>query len=156
MGRKIGKKPIPLKKVTEQVRDSYLAVFHDKGNRIVCELSDEDIANGDRHMTEFILRNLLLNANKFMNEGTLSVSAVKDLEAITISVTDHGPGIAPNVLLNLFSWETRTTTVGSAGERGSGLGLPMCHEFARAQGGDLWAESTSGEGSVFHLRLPLA
>lgn len=153
-GRKIGKKPIPLKKVIEQVSQTYLTVFHDKGNRVICDLSDQDIAVGDRHMTEFIFRNLLLNANKFMNDGTVWVSAVKDLEGITISVTDQGPGIPPNVLLNLFSWETRTTTVGSAGERGSGLGLPMCSEFARSQGGDLWAESTLGEGSVFHLRLP--
>ena len=77
-------------------------------------------------------------------------------DRLVISVSDRGPGIAPAVLQKLFSWESRTTTVGSAGERGSGLGLPMCHEFARAQGGDLWAESSLGHGSTFHLKLPTA
>lgn len=153
-GRKVGRKPIPLKKVTDQITTILTASFHEKGNRIDSRLTEGDIAIGDRHMTDFILRNLLMNANKFMDGGTVTVSAKLENNAMVVSVADDGPGIAPNVLANLFSWETRTTTVGSAGERGSGLGLPMCLEFARAQGGDLQAESTLGHGSTFHLRLP--
>lgn len=155
-GRKVGKKPIPLKKQVDQIIDTYRSVFHEKGNEIENRLTETQIALGDRHMTEFILRNLLMNANKFMDSSTVSVSAEVKGDRLVISVSDRGPGIAPAVLQKLFSWESRTTTVGSAGERGSGLGLPMCHEFARAQGGDLWAESSLGHGSTFHLKLPTA
>jgi signal transduction histidine kinase len=155
-GRKIGKKPIPLKQMVEHIRDTYAAEFHEKGNQIDCFLQDTDTALGDRHMSDFILRNLLMNANKFMDNGAVSVRAANDDLGVVITVSDHGKGIPPDVLSKLFSWESRTTTVGSAGERGSGLGLPMCHEFAKSQGGDLWAESTVGEGSSFHLRLPSA
>jgi signal transduction histidine kinase len=154
MGRKVGKKPIPLKKLVDQIGDTYLSMFHEKGNEVVNALTEDHIAFGDRHMTEFILRNLLMNANKFMSSGTVTITATSDANRITLSISDRGPGIPPNVLQNLFSWESRTTTVGSAGERGSGLGLPMCHEFARSQGGELWAESTVNEGSVFHITLP--
>lgn len=155
-GRKVGRKPIPLKKVTDQIITILTASFQEKGNRIDSTLTEGDIAIGDRHMTDFILRNLLMNANKFMDGGSVTIRATLESDSLVLSVSDDGPGIAPNVLANLFSWELRTTTVGSAGERGSGLGLPMCLEFARAQGGDLWAESTLGHGATFHLRLPKA
>ena len=153
-GRKIGKKPIPLKQMVEHIRDTYAAEFHEKGNQIDCFLQDKDTALGDRHMSDFILRNLLMNANKFMDNGAVSVRAANDDLGVVITVSDHGKGIPPDVLSKLFSWESRTTTVGSAGEHGSGLGLPMCHEFAKSQGGDRWAESTVGEGSSFFFCLP--
>ena len=64
-------------------------------------------------------------------------------------VVDDGPGVSPEVLARLFEAFGPSTA-----QKGSGLGLHVSREAARAQGGDLVLESTGPEGSVFLLRLP--
>ena len=70
-----------------------------------------------------------------------------------ISVRDHGVGIAPERLKNIF--KQGETTYGTGGEEGSGLGLQLCADFARKNGGDVMVESTLGEGSTFSVLVPL-
>ena len=65
-------------------------------------------------------------------------------------------GIEPDVLAKLFTAGENRPTDGTNSEKGNGLGLLLCKEFVEIQGGEIWAESTSGEGSVFSFTLPLA
>jgi two-component system sensor histidine kinase/response regulator len=73
---------------------------------------------------------------------------------IHLSVTDSGVGIAPDKLLHLFEFMAGRSTSGTAGEKGTGLGLLLCREFVEKHGGRIWAESEPGCGSSFHVLLP--
>jgi two-component system sensor histidine kinase/response regulator len=70
-----------------------------------------------------------------------------------ISVRDHGVGISPERLGNLF--KKGETTYGTGGEEGSGLGLQLCADFANKIGGSVTVDSTLGEGSTFSVLVPL-
>jgi len=73
-----------------------------------------------------------------------------------VSVADTGIGIAPDALARLFVTGNTMFSNGTANEKGSGLGLLLCKEFVEIQGGEIWAESTVGNGSVFSFTLPVA
>jgi PAS domain S-box-containing protein len=100
-----------------------------------------------------VLSNLVGNAIKFTNQGGLiTVRAVHDAEAVTISVTDTGVGISNEHLPNIFDrfWQSTQSTIRS---RGAGLGLPIARGIVQAHGGRLWAESAFGKGSTFYFTL---
>lgn len=107
----------------------------------------------DTHLFHELLANLVSNAIKFTGKGkTITVFSPRPN---VISVKDDGTGIKPEILPNLFRSDIKTTTVGTAGERGTGLGLPYCYDIVNAHGGELTVESELGKGSVFHVTLPL-
>ncbi|WP_299527000.1 ATP-binding protein, partial [uncultured Lutibacter sp.] len=71
------------------------------------------------------------------------------------TVSDNGVGISPDTLLKLFDISEKITTEGTAGEKGTGLGLLLCKEFVEKHGGKIWVESELGKGSAFKFTLPL-
>jgi signal transduction histidine kinase len=70
-------------------------------------------------------------------------------------VIDHGPGIAPDQLDDLFQWFARGRIKGTAGESGTGLGLAISQKIVEAHLGDIWVESEPGQGSRFYVSLPI-
>jgi two-component system sensor histidine kinase/response regulator len=110
--------------------------------------------HGDNDMIKTIIRNLLSNAIKFTPEGKgVEVFYTREGDFARISVRDHGVGIDPERVGSIF--HTGETTYGTGGEEGSGLGLQLCQDFARKNGGDAQVESTLGEGSTFSFTIPL-
>lgn len=108
----------------------------------------------DNDMMKTVVRNFISNAIKFTPEGKgIEVYYKKSGEFAKISVRDHGVGIAPERIDTLF--HKGETTYGTSGEEGSGLGLQLCADFARKNGGDVMVESTLGEGSTFSFLVPL-
>ena len=108
----------------------------------------------DNDMMKTVVRNFISNAIKFTPEGKgIEVYYKKSGEFAKISVRDHGVGIAPERIDTLF--HKGETTYGTGGEEGSGLGLQLCADFARKNGGDVMVESTLGEGSTFSYLVPL-
>lgn len=108
----------------------------------------------DNDMMKTVVRNFISNAIKFTPEGKgIEVYYKKSGEFAKISVRDHGVGIAPDRIDTLF--HKGETTYGTGGEEGSGLGLQLCADFARKNGGDVMVESTLGEGSTFSFLVPL-
>jgi signal transduction histidine kinase len=102
-----------------------------------------------------ILLNLLTNAVKFTDEGSVTVSAEEDGDgAVAFHVQDTGIGIAPEHLGRIFEsfWQVEQTTTRRVG--GAGLGLNVARQLARLLGGDVTVKSVVGEGSTFTLRLP--
>ncbi len=102
------------------------------------------------------VRNLIENAIKYTGVGGVVRVELwaKEAEA-GLSVSDTGPGIAPDALPRLFDRFFRVDSARTRAEGGSGLGLAICQEIARAHGGRVWAESVVGEGSTFWLAIPI-
>jgi len=109
----------------------------------------------DRDMLQLIVRNLINNAIKFTPpNGSIHVSALRSGMLCEITVEDNGTGIPAEQQAALFSLKTRST-YGTNNERGIGLGLFLCNEYAQAQNGSISFESELGKGTRFCLRLPL-
>jgi signal transduction histidine kinase len=103
----------------------------------------------DRDQILQVLLNLIRNAVEAMPAGgALRVTARREGDAVAVSVTDSGPGIAPEDLPRVF--EPYFTTK----EGGTGLGLAIARRIAEEHGGRLDLESTPGRGATFTLRLP--
>lgn len=112
------------------------------------------VVRADNDMLKTVVRNFLSNAVKFSPENsTIEIITGIEGEFAKISIRDHGVGIAPERLGELF--QKGETTYGTSGEEGSGLGLQLCADFARKNGGDVMVESVLGEGSTFSVLVPL-
>ncbi len=117
-------------------------------------------AMGDASRIQQVLHNLVGNAIKFTDKGTVTVevSTVLDMRAGTLlrfAVQDSGEGIPTDHLERIFA-PFEQVAAGQARRRdGTGLGLTISRELARAMGGDLRCASTPGRGSVFEFTLPL-
>ena len=109
----------------------------------------------DRQMVSTIIRNLLSNALRFTKPGgMITVSLLERPENVEISVADTGIGMKHDILEKLFRIDESFSTSDTTNERGTGLGLILCHEFIIKHEGTIWAESTPNAGSVFHFSLP--
>ena len=117
--------------------------------------SDEKLTvHGDNDMIKTILRNMISNAIKFTTEGKgIEVYYKRDGDFARICVQDHGVGISAERVASIF--RKGETTYGTGGEEGSGLGLQLCQDFARKNGGEAYVESVEGEGSTFSFTIPL-
>jgi PAS domain S-box-containing protein len=108
----------------------------------------------DVDMLRSVIQNLILNAIKFTQmEGQVIVSSVEKDGFVEVSVQDTGIGIDPEKSSKLFNFETIFTTNGTAGEKGTGLGLPLCKEFIERNDGTIRVESELGKGSTFTFTL---
>ena len=113
------------------------------------------IYTDDKKLSQ-ILRNFISNALKFTSVGTVRVSArVLPGEQVEFAVTDTGIGIAPDHLPTLFNDFVQIGTRTQKRLRGTGLGLSLCRKFATLLGGHVGAESAEGEGSRFHVVIPI-
>ena len=119
-------------------------------------IDDGIAAYADPNVTSTVLRNLLTNAIKFTpDNGSVILSAAEDEDGlVAVSVTDTGIGIEPDEIDRLFDIETHGSEVGTAGERGDGLGLLLCKELVEMSGGTIQVESNPGKGSSFVFTLP--
>ncbi len=118
-------------------------------------IQEEISVYADGNMLDTVIRNLLSNALKFTKAGgTVTISATHAENAVTVSVSDTGIGISEEKLSNLFRIDARVQRVGTAGEKGTGLGLILCKEFVERHGGSIRAESVKGKGSRFTVSLP--
>ena len=117
--------------------------------------SEEKLSvHADNDMIKTVIRNFISNAIKFTPEGKgIDVYYKRDGDFARICVQDHGVGIAADRLGTIF--HKGETTYGTGGEEGSGLGLQLCQDFARKNGGEAYVESVEGEGSTFSFTIPI-
>lgn len=110
----------------------------------------------DKNIIKTILRNLVSNAIKFtQNNENIAIGVSRNSSEIEISVKDNGIGMNQNTLDKIFRIDEKTTTRGTNGETGTGLGLILCNEFVEKLGGKIWVESAVGNGSNFKFIVPL-
>ena len=101
-----------------------------------------------------VLNNLFNNAAKYAPGSTVTVSGSEHEGVVQLSIADDGPGISGEHLEHLFKRFYRVPER-SAGMRGSGLGLFICERIVHAHGGQIIADSKVGEGTTFHIFLPV-
>ena len=131
------------------------SLVRDKPVRVIVEPPSEELwAQADADRTRQILTNLLGNAAKFTDEGTISVRADATADGVRVRVADTGVGIPADQLDAIF--EPFRQVEGERARLGTGLGLAIAHRLAALMQGALTVESTLGRGSTFTLTLPSA
>ena len=124
-------------------------------HRIVLEVPAHlPAADWDADRVSQALGNLLLNAIKYSEGGTVRVQVNDSDGAVRIAVTDTGMGIPPEAIPQIFEPFYRATNAAAGSARGMGLGLPIAKALIEAHGGTLTAASTLGVGSTFIVTLP--
>ena len=116
-----------------------------------------DTANiyADEQMMEIVLRNLLTNAIKYSNnDGVITLSSYSEKGNVYITVADQGMGIPEELKNQLFTSELVKSQQGTAGEKGTGLGLDLSKEFIDKHNGEIKVASELGQGSRFTIALP--
>ncbi len=111
---------------------------------------------GDRDKLTQVILNLLSNAVKYSPDGgAIIVSSRLEEDVAHLSVQDHGIGLSPENVAQLFIPYSRIDTSGNRYVKGTGLGLVIIREICEMHHGHVWVESVLGQGSTFHITLPL-
>lgn len=109
----------------------------------------------DINTCDTIFRNLISNAIKFTEKGTITISSKLNDNYCFITVEDTGVGLSKDDIDKLFRLNVKNSEIGNKKEKGTGLGLILCKEFAIANDGDIYVESNLGIGSKFIVKLPI-
>lgn len=129
--------------------------FRNKHITLNLNIAEEHVIFADYNMFDTVVRNLLSNSVKFTEyNGSVTVSSVIHDAEIVISVSDTGVGMSDDQLQRLFKLDKDNISVGTAGERGTGLGLVICRDFIEANKGKINVTSKPGAGTTFYISLP--
>ncbi|MEN8116796.1 MAG: ATP-binding protein [Bacteroidota bacterium] len=149
-------KPLNLNKLFKSNKTFFSETAKAKDLTITFPDKSDHKVYADVNMVNFIIRNLLNNAIKFSYPGNkIEILAQQEQQYCIITVKDYGVGINPETVDKLFKIEYSVQKDGTENEKGTGLGLILCKEFVEKNGGEIWVESTEGEGSSFHFSLPV-
>jgi len=140
----------------EQIRGETEVKAKEKNLALTYEL-EKGLPNiiADREKLIQMIINLVTNAEKYTEKGSIKVKIQKAGDSVQFSVADTGIGIPKKHFSKIF---TRFYQVDASYTRkvgGTGLGLSVCKGFAEGMGGKIWFESTVGKGSTFHFSLPI-
>jgi PAS domain S-box-containing protein len=130
-----------------------------KNIEIISEVDGKVMIFTDNSLMTQVFNNLISNAIKFTKPGgkiVISVSPSKKLRFYEFSIKDNGVGIKPEKIQELFRIDTKYTSEGTAGEKGTGFGLSIVKEIIEKHGGNIWVESEFGMGADFKFTLPIA
>ena len=149
----------PLVPVIVDVAKTIEPIATKSGNRLVIDCpADLGTTHADQTRFRQSLLNLASNANKFTENGTVTIAArpqrLDDRDWITIAVTDTGIGMTPEQMSKLFQEFSQASSGTAAKYGGTGLGLAISKRFCQMMGGDITVESAPGRGSTFTIRLP--
>jgi signal transduction histidine kinase/Tfp pilus assembly protein PilF len=128
-----------------------------KNVKIIKELNYTDSINTDPDILKTVLRNLISNAIKYTtNDDWIKISSSFENNNLKITITDNGIGIDEKIRPQLFSLSNLSSTAGTSGEKGTGLGLIICREFVEKLGGKIWIEPNVPTGSRFIFTIPVS
>jgi signal transduction histidine kinase/DNA-binding response OmpR family regulator len=111
--------------------------------------------NGDQDRLIQVVINLISNAVKFTDSGSITCSASLRGDELVVGVTDSGIGIAPGDQQKVFEKFKQVGDTLTDKPKGTGLGLPICKEIVEYHGGRIWVDSEPGKGSTFSFTLPM-
>jgi len=142
-----------LHELVESVFTSESLNAYAKNNTMVNNVFIETLVNSDMQAVEFVLRNLVSNANKYMQNGFITVNMTYVDKHMVIEVTDTGVGMTSERAEKLLSStkNDHKSTLGTNNEKGSGLGLLLVREFIDRLNGKITVKSAPGKGTSFKM-----
>jgi len=146
---------IKVKKIVSNIFEVYKDLASKKEIALNSKIEPSLYLMGDTNQVEFIIRNLVNNAIKYTHSGgtvDLTAKTLTDGD-IEIAVSDNGVGISEKIKNSLFLLGSNKSNKGTAGEKGTGLGLMLSYEFARQNNAQISLESTVNEGTTFYVRF---
>jgi signal transduction histidine kinase len=127
-----------------------------KGIALVVESPLQAVtADSDAALLRIMLTNLVENAIKYTQQGTVQVAVTPESTSLTVTVRDSGPGIPPDDLARVFEPFEQVATIRRKTVPGVGLGLTIVRDIVAALGGTIRVDSQVGEGTTFAVSLPL-
>lgn len=125
-----------------------------KNNRVALNCN-VGILNLNENVLRLLSRNLLINANKFTDNGSIRMDATQENGFLKVVVSDTGVGMEQTQIDKLFNWKKENATTGTGGEKGLGIGLRLCKEMVDADGGKLCVDSRLNQGTTFGFEIPI-
>ena len=146
--------------IVRETAETYRPHLENTGFQLDCALPAGELPiRADTDAIAQVVVNLLSNAEKYSNgEKKITIEASRregPLPCAEVKILDHGPGVPCGSEEKIFEKFYRAHDSLSSGIQGSGLGLTLARQIARAHGGDVVYEPRAGGGSIFFLRLPL-
>jgi signal transduction histidine kinase len=145
--KKLQKQPVNVHEQASLVLNSYNLSASLKHNTLVNKVPEDLVLQTDAQALQFVLRNLLSNANKFTEHGTITIQAQQLLDRIELQICDTGVGIPATKINNLFDSQKNNSTPGTQNEKGSGLGLLLIKEFLDKISGRIHIHSEEGSST---------
>ncbi|WP_428328917.1 GAF domain-containing sensor histidine kinase [Mucilaginibacter sp.] len=144
---------IDLHQLVERIFGSELLNSTAKNNKLINQVATGTIILSDEQALEFVLRNLISNANKYTQNGSITVDAQQTGLKTTLFVIDNGVGMPQQKADELFGNDGAQSTLGTNMEKGSGLGLILVKEFIERLKGVISVESTINKGTIFKIEI---
>lgn len=156
---KFQNEPFQIRELVADVTSMIQPLAEKNGNSLVTDVpADIGTMLADRKRVTQVVVNLLSNACKFTNQGTVTLSIYPEIspttDEIVIQVRDTGIGIPPDKVPELFQEFYQVDDSSTRKHEGTGLGLAIVKRFSEAMGGSVEVTSEAGKGSVFTVRLP--
>ncbi len=146
-----------LKDIMEHCVSLLLVNAAEKEITLQNKLTKDLFVYADKNMLNTIMRNLTINALKFTPQGgqVTLLATLDNSSFVQVSVSDTGVGMSQTNIEKLFKIEVSHSTLGTAREKGTGLGLIICQEMVEQNGGKIWVESELGAGTTVKFTTPL-
>lgn len=145
---------IDIAHIAEENIQLFSQIARQKNITLLNQITPEQQVWADKDQIDLIFRNLISNALKFTPKGgKITLCNENKGHFQQISIQDTGVGITPEKLAKLFLPTQHFTTHGTAGEKGTGLGLLLCKDFIENNQGKIWVESTLNQGTTFYFTL---
>jgi signal transduction histidine kinase len=149
-------KSVDLKPLCMEVVEKFNPQIQEDGPTLQLELGQLPPVLADPGRVEQILINLLSNALRHTEQGTIQIGGTQKGNFVELYVKDTGMGMTPENLKHVFERFWRAEPSRSQATGGTGIGLTIVKKLVEIQGGNVWGESTLGQGTTFHFTLPLA
>jgi signal transduction histidine kinase len=146
--------PVELFGLLNSLLSPFKVMAEKKGIRLALEGDKVTAIHGDVERIEIVFQNLISNALKFTQEGTVTVRIREDDAMVHVEVVDTGPGIAPQDIPVIFDRFAQADSTGTRRFGGTGIGLALVKETVDLHSGKIGVRSEVGKGSTFHVQLP--
>jgi len=154
-GVKLEKTFFDVSEMVQEVLQNFNHLASEKEVRLTNNIPDCSWLYADKYLYFVVLNNLLSNAIKFSEPGgTIELFIPDQARSMTVVVKDNGKGMSAEYAINLFKEDVKTSSRGTGGEKGSGLGLIFCQDILKAHHGIIKVESEPGVGTTFRIELP--